>query len=59
MNAQLNYMTAKQRSAELQRAGEQVRLAREAHLGRRKLPDPHLITNVSPLEAERAVVRGQ
>jgi hypothetical protein len=36
MNAQLNYIVARQRSAELQRAGQQSRLARETHPSRRK-----------------------
>jgi hypothetical protein len=54
MNAQLNYMIARHRSAELQRAGEQARLAREADAGRRKLPDPRSITCVSAQSAPRS-----
>jgi hypothetical protein len=37
MNAQLNYLMARQRSAELQHAGQGAQFAREARVGRRKL----------------------
>jgi len=40
MNAQLNYMIARHLNAELQRIGQQVRLAHEAHPRRRKSPEP-------------------
>jgi hypothetical protein len=63
MHFQLNYMVAQQRCAELHRAGEQARLAAEVYAGRRKLPDPNLITRPSGerwrgktgLEVERAI----
>ena len=38
MNAQLNHILARQRTAELQRAGEQARLAREVRVSGRKFP---------------------
>jgi hypothetical protein len=47
MNTQLNYMTAKQRSAELRRAGEPARLATEVHARRRRSRGPNPITRPS------------
>ncbi|MBV8999197.1 MAG: hypothetical protein JO304_09070 [Solirubrobacterales bacterium] len=46
MNAQLNHMIARQRSAGLHRAGEQGRLAGEVSAGRRNLRDATLITRL-------------
>ena len=54
MNAQLNYIMARQRSAELQHYGEQARLAREADAGRRKSPDPRPLTCMSARPAPRS-----
>ena len=47
MNAQLNYMIARQCCAVLRRAGEQARLAREVPQRRRRLRDAHPITRAS------------
>jgi hypothetical protein len=47
MNAQLNYMIARQYSAVLRRAGEQARLAGEVPQRRRRLRDAHPITPAS------------
>jgi hypothetical protein len=47
MNAHLNHMIARQRCAELQREGEQARLARELPQTRRSLRGQHPITAVS------------
>ena len=47
MNAQLNYMIARQCLAERQRAGEQARLAREVPQRHRRLRDAHPITRAS------------
>lgn len=44
MNAHLNHMIARQRCAELQREGEQARLARELPQTRCSLRGPHPIT---------------
>ena len=44
MNAQLHYIIARQRCAELRRASEQTRLAHEKPKRRRRLRDPHPIT---------------
>ncbi|HUA04709.1 MAG TPA: hypothetical protein VMB27_12450 [Solirubrobacteraceae bacterium] len=63
MNAQLNYMIARQRCAVLRRAGEQARLAREVPPRRRRLRDMHPITRAStklrrgtpPLEADPTI----
>ena len=44
MNAQLTQLMAQQRSAELQRAFEQARLASEVSAGGRRLRPPKLIT---------------
>ena len=63
MHFQLNYMMARQRSAELHRAGERSRLAREVPAGRRKLRDTDPITRPSAepqrgttaLEVERTI----
>ena len=42
MHAQLNYLIARQRSAELRRAGERPRLAPEVPARRRRLRDPKI-----------------
>ena len=63
MNAQLNYMIARHRSAELQRAGERTRIATEVPARRRRLRDQNTITHPSAergrgmiaLEVERAI----
>ena len=47
MNAQLNYLIARQYSAVRRRAGEQARLAREVPQRRRRLRDAHPITRAS------------
>ena len=47
MHFQLNYTIARRRSAELQRAGERARLAREVPAKRRKLRDTDPITRLS------------
>jgi hypothetical protein len=47
MNAHLNHMIARQRCAELRRAGEQARLAHEVPQTRRSLRGPHPITAAS------------
>ena len=47
MYFQLNLTIARQRSAELQRAGERARLAREVPAKRRKLRDTDPITRPS------------
>jgi hypothetical protein len=47
MNAQLNYLIARQYSAVLRHAGEQARLAREVPERRRRLRDAHPITRAS------------
>jgi hypothetical protein len=44
MNAQLNHMLFRQRTAALRRAGEQTRLAHEAGIRRRKLRHRNVIT---------------
>jgi hypothetical protein len=44
MNAQLNYMIARHRSAEPRRAGERARLATEVSERRRRLRDQNPIT---------------
>ena len=44
MSAQLNYMIARQRSADLQRVGERPRLATEVPARRRRWRDPNPIT---------------
>ncbi len=54
MNAQLNYITARHRIAELQHAGEQARLVRQADAARRKPPHPRAITSVSAQPAPRS-----
>jgi hypothetical protein len=46
MNAQLNIMLARQRTAELQHAGEQARLARKVRMRGHKLRHRNLITRV-------------
>ena len=46
MNAQLNHILARQRTAELQHAGEQARLAREVRMRGRKLRHRNLITRL-------------
>ena len=46
MNVQLNLILARQRAAELQRAGERARLAREVRMRGRKLPHRNLITRL-------------
>ena len=46
MNAQLNLMLARERTAELQHAGEQGRLAREVRMSGRKLRNRNLITRL-------------
>ena len=63
MNAQLNYMMARHRSAELRRAGERARIATEVPARRRRLRDQNTITRPSAepgrgttaLEAKRAI----
>ena len=60
MHFQLNYTIARQRSAELQRAGDRARLAREVPVKRRKLRDTDPITRPSTkpqraLEVERTL----
>jgi len=63
MNDQLNYMIARHRSAELQRAGERTRIATELPARRRRLRDPNPITRPSAeprrrttaLEGKRAI----
>jgi hypothetical protein len=40
MNVRLNHILARQRTAELQHAGEQARLAREVRVSDRKRPCP-------------------
>ena len=47
MTAHLNHMIARQRCVDLQRAGEQARLAREVPQRRRGLRDPHPVTPAS------------
>jgi hypothetical protein len=47
MNAQLNYLIARQYSTVLRHAGEQARLAREVPEKRRRLRDAHPITRAS------------
>jgi len=47
MNAQLNYMIARQCCSVLRRAGEQARLAREVPQRRRRLHNAHPITRAS------------
>jgi hypothetical protein len=47
MHAQLNYTIAQQRVAELQRAAEHARLARDAGAGRRNSHDSNQITGLS------------
>jgi hypothetical protein len=47
MNAQLNYLIARQCCAVLRRAGERARLAREVPQSRRRLRDSHPITRAS------------
>jgi hypothetical protein len=47
MNAQLNYIVAQQRIAELQRASERARLAKDAGTGGRDARDSSLITRLS------------
>src|SRR6516165_1907032 len=44
MNAQLNHMLGRQRTAALRHSGEQTRLAHEAGMRRRKLRHRNLIT---------------
>jgi hypothetical protein len=46
MNTRLNQMIAHQRSAELQRAGEQARLASEVSAGQRNAGDPKQVTRL-------------
>jgi hypothetical protein len=46
MNAQLNYMMVRHRSAELRRAGERARLATEATARRRRSRDENTITRL-------------
>jgi hypothetical protein len=47
MNAQLNYVIARHRSAELQRADERTRIATEVPARRRRLRDQDTITRSS------------
>ena len=47
MNAQLNHMIARQRSAELHGAGEQARLASELSAGQRSSRDPNPVIRLS------------
>jgi hypothetical protein len=51
MHAHLNHIVAQQRSAELRRAAEQVRLAGEKRTGRACLPDPNPIARLGALLA--------
>jgi hypothetical protein len=46
MNAQLNHMLARRRTAELQRAGERTRVARDVRMRGRKLRHRNLITRL-------------
>jgi hypothetical protein len=63
MNAQLNYMIARHRSAELQRAGERTRIATDVPAMRRRLRDQNTITppsaeparGTTALEGKRAI----
>jgi len=63
MNAQLNYMIARQRCAERRRAGEEARLSRASAGSRCRLRDAHPTTRASnepsrarpALEAETTV----
>jgi hypothetical protein len=69
MNPQVNYTIARRLSAELQRAGEQARLARAARAARSELSDPRISTRVgthpvrskpsavTALEGDRPMVR--
>jgi hypothetical protein len=54
VNAQLSYVMARQRGAELQRADEQARLARQADAERRELPDPRPLACVIAQPAPRS-----
>jgi hypothetical protein len=47
MNAQLNYIVAQQRIADLQRAAQRARLASDAGTGRRNSRDSNRITRLS------------
>lgn len=47
MNTQLNHMIARQRSTELERAGERARLASEVSAGQRSSRDPNPVTRLS------------
>ena len=57
MNAQLNYMMARHRSAELRRAGERARMVTEVPARRRRLRDQNTITrpNAEPGRARAAL----
>jgi hypothetical protein len=63
MNAQVNYMIPRHRSAELRRAGERTRIATDAPAMRRRLRDQSTVTPPSAepapgrtaLEGKRAI----
>ena len=60
MNAQLNYMIARHRSAELQRAGERTRIATDVPAMRRRLRDQNTIAPPSAEPARgRAALEGK